>query len=199
MKSKKWKPLDLTMGSLFVAMMAVGANITSIAPFMVIGGVPITLQTFFAILSGLVLGSRLGAFSMFVYMILGLAGVPIFAQFKGGAATFLSPTFGFIVSFILIAYVAGKLVETKRGLPMYIFSALVAMAINYVFGTNWMYAAYKLWFEAPNGFSYTMAWAWMMVPLPKDIILSAFSGVFAFRLERRFLSSSEFRNQRKAA
>src|SRR5690625_1669229 len=84
----------LTLGSLFVALTAVGANITSIAPFMVVGGVPITLQTFFAILAGTVLGSRLGAFSMFVYMMLGLAGAPVFAQFKGGVAITLFPKIG---------------------------------------------------------------------------------------------------------
>src|SRR5690625_2750682 len=89
---KKWTALNLTLGSLFVALRAIGANITTIAPFLVVGGVPITLHTIFAILAGLVLGSRLGDFSMYVYMMLGLAGVPIFAQFKGGIATLFSPT-----------------------------------------------------------------------------------------------------------
>src|SRR5690625_1618426 len=128
---KKWTPLNLTLGSLFVALTAIGANITTIAPFLVVGGVPITLQTFFAILAGLVLGSRLGAFSMFVYMMLGLAGVPIFAQFKGGIATLFSPTFGFILSFILIAYVAGKMIETKRSTTMYVESAIVAKTFKF--------------------------------------------------------------------
>src|SRR5699024_165876 len=73
-----WSALSITTASVFVAMTAIGANITSIAPFMVVGGVPITLQTFFAVLAGIVLGSRLGAFSMFVYMMLGLVGAPIF-------------------------------------------------------------------------------------------------------------------------
>src|SRR5690625_1337756 len=110
----------LTLGVMFVALTAIGANMTSIVPFLVVGGVPITLQTFFAVMAGLVLGSRLGAFSMFVYMVLGLAGVPVFAQFKGGAAMLLTPTFGFILSFIVVAYVAGKLVEMRRTLIMYI-------------------------------------------------------------------------------
>src|SRR5699024_7158080 len=66
------KVLNLTLGAMFVALTAIGANMTSIVPFLVIGGVPITLQTFFAVMAGLVLGSRLGAFSMFVYMVLGL-------------------------------------------------------------------------------------------------------------------------------
>lgn len=42
--------------------------------------------------------------------------------------------------------------------------------------------AYKLWAEAPEGFSYTMAWSWMLVPLPKDIILSVVAGVIAPRI-----------------
>ncbi|MGJ9457506.1 biotin transporter BioY [Oceanobacillus sp. CF4.6] len=200
MNSKNhWTPIDLTIGSLFVAMMAVGANITSIAPFMVIGGVPITLQTFFAILAGLILGSRLGAFSMFIYMVLGLAGAPIFAQFKGGASILLSPTFGFIVSFILIAYIAGKIVEKRRSAPRYMLAALIGMAINYIFGTNWMYAAYILWFDAPTGFTYQMAWYWMIFPLPKDIVLSIFAAVMAYRLEKSFIAKSAFRNQKNIA
>ena len=46
---KRNKTFDLTLGAMFVALTAIGANMTSIAPFLVIGGVPITLQTFFAV------------------------------------------------------------------------------------------------------------------------------------------------------
>lgn len=182
--NKQSNILNLTFGAMFVALTAIGANITSIVPFLVVGGVPITLQTFFAILAGLVLGSRLGAFSMFVYMVLGLAGVPVFAQFSGGFSTILSPTFGFIISFIIIAYVAGRIRETNSSLSAYIIASLVALVINYVFGTNWMYAAYQLWFEAPEGLSYKLVWLWMVPPLPKDIILSVMAGYFAHRLAK---------------
>lgn len=178
------KIFKLIFGAMFVALTAIGANMTSIAPFLVVGGVPITLQTFFAVLAGLVLGSRLGAFSMFVYMVLGLVGAPVFAQFKGGVGMILSPTFGFILSFILVAYVAGKIREINSSFPSYIVAALVAMAINYVFGTNWMYVAYQVWFEAPAEFSYKIAWLWMIVPLPKDILLAIVAGMFAYRLEK---------------
>lgn len=182
--NKQSNIFKLTIGAMFVALTAIGANITSIVPFLVIGGVPITLQTFFAVLSGLVLGSRLGAFSMFVYMVLGLAGVPIFAQFGGGFATILSPTFGFIVSFIFVAYVAGKIRELNSSLISYVVAALVALVINYVIGTNWMFVAYQFWFEAPPELSYKLMWLWMVPPLPKDIILSVLAGVFAFRLAK---------------
>jgi biotin transport system substrate-specific component len=196
---KNFTTFELTLGAIFVAMMAVGANITSIAPFMVVGGVPITLQTFFAILSGVVLGSRLGAFAMFTYALLGLVGVPVFAGFKGGMVSLISPTFGFILSFILTAYVAGKLVEKQRTFNMFISASLLGMTINYVFGTNWMYMAYKLWFTAPEGFTYKMAWLWMIVPLPKDILLAIVAGVMAFRLEKSILSKRRFKHIKKVA
>src|SRR5690625_3490556 len=99
----KGKVFNLTLGAVFVAVTAIAADMPSIVAFLVVVGVPITLQTVFAVMAGLVLGSRLGAFSMFVYMVLGLAGVPGFAQFKGGAAMLLTPTFGFILSFIVVA------------------------------------------------------------------------------------------------
>src|SRR5699024_11871331 len=104
---------------------------------MVVGGVPITLHTLFAVLAGIVLGSRLGAFSMFVYMMLGLVGAPIFAQFKGGTAVLFSPTIGFIFSFIIVAYVAWKLVENKWCLPMYITAVMICIANKYVFLNIW--------------------------------------------------------------
>ncbi|XJZ28932.1 biotin transporter BioY [Bacillota bacterium Lsc_1132] len=195
----KLKTIDLTLAGMFVALMAIGANITSIAPFFVVGGVPITLQTFFAILAGVVLGSRLGAIAMIAYALVGLVGVPVFAKFSGGFSSIISPTFGFIVSYIIVAWVIGYMIEkSKKTTAMYIFAALIGMVINYVFGTNWMYAAYKIWAAAPEGFTYKMAWLWMVVPLPKDIILAIFAGILGYRLERTLLSRSQFKNVRNA-
>lgn len=119
---------------------------------------------------------------MLVYAFIGLAGVPVFAQFSGGMDTLISPTFGFIVSFIFTAFISGAIAQkfpTRKG---FIIAALAGLTVNYVFGTNWMYAAYKLWFAAPPGFTYQMAWAWMAFPLPKDLIVSVLAGIFGFRL-----------------
>lgn len=176
--------LAIVYSGMFAALMMIGANITSFVPFLVILNVPITLQTFFAVLSGLLLGGRMGALAMTVYMLVGLAGAPVFAKFQGGFGQILSPTFGFIVSFILIAYIAGKMVEKKNTLPVYISASLIATAINYLIGTNWMYVAYKMWAAAPEVFTYKIAWLWMMPPLPKDIILGVLAGIFAFRISK---------------
>ncbi|WP_138419405.1 biotin transporter BioY [Aquibacillus sediminis] len=182
----KLTPLDITMAALFAALMAIGANITA---FIVVGGVPITLTTFFSILSGLLLGSRLGAISMTVYALVGLAGVPVFAQFSGGASTIVSPTFGFIVSNILVAYIVGKIIEIKATRASFMVASLIGMSINYVFGTTWMYVAYQLWFGAPEGFSYAVAWLWMVAPLPKDIIFSILAGGLAYRIRGKVYRS----------
>lgn len=173
------RTLQLVHIAMFAALMAIGANIAS---FLIIGGVPITLQTFFAILAGILLGSRIGAISMIVYAFIGLAGVPVFAKFSGGMDTLISPTFGFILSYIFVAYVVGLIVEKWPSKKGFIIAALTGTAINYLFGTNWMYAAYKLWFAAPEGFTYQLAWAWMAVPLPKDLILAVLAGLFGYRL-----------------
>ena len=175
-------PLTLVYSGMFAALMMIGANITAFLPFLVVGGVPITLQTFFAILAGLILGSRRGALAMAVYMFIGLAGAPVFARFGGGFGSIISPTFGFIVSFIFVAFIAGKIVEKNGKLHGYIIAALVGMSVNYLFGTNWMYYAYKFWASAPDAFTYKVAWLWMVPPLPKDIILAVLGGIFGHRM-----------------
>ncbi|WLR61750.1 biotin transporter BioY [Guptibacillus hwajinpoensis] len=175
------KTIDLVYAGMFAALMAVGANI---AQFLVVGGVPITLQTFFAILAGLLLGSRLGAISLTVYALVGLAGAPVFAQFTGGPAVLFKPTFGFILSYILVAYVAGKIVESKSKPTMrtFMIASFTGFILNYVLGTNYMYYAYKFWAEAPEGFTYGMAWMWMVAPLPKDVILSIVAALISPRI-----------------
>ena len=191
----KLRAIDITMAALFAALMAIGSNLTSM---ITIGTVPITLTTFFCVMAGLLLGSRLGAISMTVYALIGFIGAPVFAGFYGGPGIIFKSTFGFILSYILAAYVVGKIAEkysTKKG---YIIAALVGFAVNYLFGTNWMYAALKLWAEAPEGFSYGMAWAWMLPPLPKDIILSIFAGAVAPRFVTAISKSTNTIN-RKAA
>lgn len=183
-KTQSFKTIDLIYSALFATLIMIGANITSFVPFLTVGGVPITLQAFFAILAGLVLGSKKGAIACTVYMFIGLAGAPVFSKFTGGFSAILLPTFGFIVTFIISAYIAGKIAEKFQTRLAYIIGALIAMAVNYIIGTTWMYFAYTLWASAPEGFTFKMAWLWMIPPMPKDIILSIFAGFFAYRIQK---------------
>lgn len=184
---KQWKTLDITMIALFVAFMAVGANVTS---FLVIGGVPVTLQTFFAILAGLLLGRRLGSFAMIVYMLVGFIGIPVFAGISGGMIIITKPSFGFILSFIFTAIIVGLIAEKKQTIPTFVFSAFIGLFVNYIIGTTWMYMAYKLWYAAPAGFTYQLLWSWMAFPLIKDIILTFIAGVVGYRLYHSVIKKS---------
>lgn len=76
-----------------------------------IGPIPITGQTLGVIVVGASLGAARGAASLTTYMLLGLAGLPIFAGPVAGPAYVLSPSFGFIVGFIPAALVAGWFAE----------------------------------------------------------------------------------------
>src|SRR5699024_8847739 len=73
--------------------------------------VPITGQTLGVILVGAALGSRRGAAALLTYLLVGLAGAPVFAEFSGGPASVLSPSFGFILGFVPAAFVAGWFAE----------------------------------------------------------------------------------------
>jgi biotin transport system substrate-specific component len=97
---------DMALISLFTGLTAIGAFIS-----LPIGPVPITMQTLFVLLGGIILGPKLGALSQIIYIILGLVGVPIFAGFSGGLQTILKPSFGFLLGFIFAAYVVGKILE----------------------------------------------------------------------------------------
>lgn len=176
------KAKEIVICSLFAAMMGVGANVS---PLLMIGGVPITLQLLFAVIAGGLIGSRLGSFSMLAYLFLGLAGAPIFAQFKGGPGSILSPTFGYVISFIFVAYIVGKFFESeKQSIFNYIGAGTLAIIANYFIGTNYMYFAFKYWIAAPEGFSYVMAWSWMIAYLPLDIVVTVVALTLVPRLQK---------------
>ncbi len=126
------------MVGLFAALTAVGAFIRIPLPY-----VPITLQVFFVILAGLLLGPKLGALSQLVYVIVGLIGIPIFAE-GGGPGYIFHPSFGYLIGFIAAAWVMGKLNYNKDKLPSKIrilYSSLIAVIVIYIFGIPYLYLA----------------------------------------------------------
>src|SRR5699024_6075202 len=150
---KDLRPIDMTYGAVFVCLMAVGANITIWFPMLAvpIGGtsVPLSLQTFFAIIAGLMLGKRLGSFAIITYILVGTAGLPIFAGLQGGPFVLISPTGGFLLSFIFVAYISGWIAEkfNKQAGKAYTTAALIGVFINYIIGVSYMYLAMNTWLE----------------------------------------------------
>lgn len=190
--NRKFQTLDITLVAMFAALMAIGANITSWAPFLQVAGVPLSMQPFFTILAGLLLGSRLGAISMLVYMLIGMAGAPVFAGFSGGAAVIFKSTGGFILSYIVAAYVVGKIMEAKKdpSLSTFMAASFVGILLIYFIGTNYMYLAVNYWLSAPM--SYGTAWKVMLWFAVKDIVFTILGAFLAPRIYRSLQRSAYF-------
>ena len=106
--------------------------------------VPFTLQTFALFLTLGVLGGRLGALAVGVYLLLGAVGLPVFAGFSGGLGALLGATGGYLLGFLLIALVmwAAEALLGKGPL-VYLGSAVVGLAVCYLFGSVWFLYLYS--------------------------------------------------------
>ncbi len=93
-----------------------------------IGPVPITGQTFAVLLTGALLGSRLGAAAVIAYLIEGAVGLPFFAGGGAGIVRFLGPTGGYLVAFPAAAFITGAFAE--HGWDKRYLTAVAAMAIG---------------------------------------------------------------------
>lgn len=140
---------EMTLVAMFTGLTAIGAFIS-----IPVGPVPITLQTLFVILSGLILGPKLGALSQIVYIILGLVGVPIFAGFTGGLQSIMKPSFGFVIGFVFAAYIVGKIAHKEATISTnnIWIASLVGTIVIYSFGLPYMY--YMLNIVMAKGFSF---------------------------------------------
>ncbi|WP_112181722.1 MULTISPECIES: biotin transporter BioY [Paraliobacillus] len=178
---KRLTALDITYGSVFVCLMAIGANIAIWFPFLAIpiGGVsvPLSLQTFFAIMAGLLLGRKLAVLSICAYILIGIAGVPVFANMHAGLFVLFDYTGGFILSYIFVAYVTGWLTERQKTVRLgsSFKIALIGVIINYLIGVHYMYLAMNTWLGLT--ISYSITWLSMIPFFVKDIgiaIIAAF-------------------------
>lgn len=144
------------------ALIAVGALI-----HLPIGPVPVVLQNLFALLAGLLLGSRYGLASVLLYLLIGSMGLPVFAGGKGGIAHFMGPTGGFLVGFAAAAFMAGLISERlPRGLVTDILAVAVGSLIIYLIGVPWLKMVTQM--------TWAKAFTVGMLPfLPGDILKAA--------------------------
>ena len=124
----------------FAALTAAAAQISVPLPFT---QVPFTFQPTVVLLSGLVLGPRLGAASQVLYLAAGIAGLPVFAAsatLPPGVWRLFGPTGGYLMSYPLAAFVVGAL--ARRGFDRRYLTSIVAMALGlvviYTCGTVWL-------------------------------------------------------------
>jgi biotin transport system substrate-specific component len=133
---------DVALVSTFSALIAAS---TLWPGWELVSGVPITLQTFAVLLSGAVLGARRGALAVLLYLAVGAAGAPVFAERKAGIGVLFGATGGYLVSFVLAAFVAGWLVERVRERGMTLTTttivgacAVASFVVVYPIGASWL-------------------------------------------------------------
>jgi biotin transport system substrate-specific component len=121
----------------FSVLIALSAQIAIPLPFT---PVPITMQTLTVLLTGMLLGSRLGMITLVVYLVEGVIGLPGFTQWGSGIAHLFGPTGGYLVGFVFAAGLVGFLAE--RGWDRRRGTTLLAMILGnlviYAFGVGWL-------------------------------------------------------------
>lgn len=143
--------------------------------------VPFSILPLVIMLAGAVLGARLGALSVAVYVLIGLLGVPVFAKPPFGGFTYImQPTFGFLPGFILAAYVIGKILEKRpeNSLFRYILAMVVGMAVMYMVGIPYLYGIIKFYLGKP--FTLWRAVQIGMMPfVGLDLVKALLAGILA--------------------
>lgn len=124
---------SITSVGLAVALLVIGSAIA-----LPIGPVPISLQSLVVLTIGTTMGKRLGVMAVTVYVIAGLIGLPVFAGLKGGPQYIFAPTFGFIMAFILAAYIVGAGYESSSNMRRYA-SLMAATILIYTIGASYFY------------------------------------------------------------
>lgn len=161
---------DLTQIALMTATIAVLAQISIPMP----AGVPMTMQTFAVPLAGILLGARKGTIATLIYLLLGAVGAPVFANFSGGIGILFGITGGFLLSFPLMAYCAGKGEETKK-MSLLFAGLVVGAVINYIIG--------MCWFVFAAGSNFTVAFTACVLPfIPTAIIKILMAGFLGKKL-----------------
>jgi biotin transport system substrate-specific component len=161
----------LLLAALMCGMTVAGAQLRIPLPF-----VPLTLQTFFVILSGMLLGPRYAALSQSAYLLLGLAGLPVFSQ-GGGLGYVLKPTFGYLLGYPLAAAVVGGMIHGDHSgcalihvrTARLVGAGVLGIIAIFVPGVLVLYLNLNFIAGTPIAFS-TALWSGFLVFLPGDAL-----------------------------
>ncbi|MBM3251809.1 MAG: biotin transporter BioY [Candidatus Omnitrophica bacterium] len=147
---------------IFTIFTSLGAFVRIPLPF---SPVPITLQTFFVLLAGLVLGGSLGVASQILYITLGASGLSIFTNAGSGLYYLLGPTGGYLFGFILVSFLIGNFSKKIKNNFILFFSIITASMTILICGGFWLMLLFKI--------SFSKAFFLGILPfIPGDIIKS---------------------------
>jgi biotin transport system substrate-specific component len=187
------KTKEIILCGMFAALIAVGAFIKLDIP-LPLYTMHFTLQWFFVLMAGFLLGEKLGSISVLVYILIGLLGVPVFAA--GGGLTYIfRPGFGFLLGFIPAAYFIGLLsrkLKCNSALKMLV-PAAVGEIVYYMVGAVYFYMIKNFYVGAPVTWSVVIVDYCLITVLP-DFLLCVFAAVFCHKLKPHFVTMIAIQN-----
>lgn len=155
------RTVDAVIGVVsFVLFISLGAHVYVPLGFT---PVPFTMQTFFVLLSGALLGKRLGSISNILYIALGATGLPLFSSGSWGIMHLFGPTGGYLLGFVACAYIIGTIVDRNDSMTGILSALIIGEAVILLSGACWLYVV--------SGFSIRNAYYLGIAPfVPADII-----------------------------
>ncbi len=148
--------MSMTFIAMFVVLIAVCSWIS--IPMTI----PFTLQTFAVFVAAGLLGPVCGFAAVLIYLLIGLVGLPVFANFTSGFGILLGPTGGYMIGFLFTALAVGLMMKKLgRSLPVMIIAMLLGLLICYAFGTAWFMIMYA---NAGSAVSLAAALGWCVLP-----------------------------------
>lgn len=122
-----------------IALMA--AVICVLSPFSInipISPVPLSLATMAVCFASCILGWKAGCCSVGIYLLIGLAGLPVFSNFSGGIAKLAGPTGGYLIGYLFLALISGIFFEKFSHPVFHAMGMILGTAVCYAFGTLWL-------------------------------------------------------------
>lgn len=131
--------------------MALSALMTAalciLAPLSIpIGPVPITLSVLVVCLFPYLVGAKLGAASVALYLLIGAIGLPVFSGFEGGLQKLIGPTGGYLLGYIPLVLIGGAFIEKSERRVAHILGLGLGLLVCYALGTLWLCVYLKIGF-----------------------------------------------------
>lgn len=170
--------VTLTLSALFCTLICIGSYIKIPMPNML----PLTLQTFFVLLTALLLPLKASILAILAYIALGLIGLPVFSG-GGGLGYVLMPNFGFIIGFFIATVIISAIVNKlkNRKLRHYIATSLFDIIIIYIIGI--FYFAFITNVYNNNDYSFIWFIQTVFLPfIPKEIICIVLASLTAYKI-----------------
>ena len=173
---------DLALIATFAALIAV-CSVSAALPFGV-NGVPVTLQLFGVFLAGAVLGARRGFLAVVLYLVVGAAGLPIFAGGTSGIAPFTGVTGGYLLAFPVAALIVGLAVERAHRRNVAVTAGVVLVGGVVAEVLVWLVGATGIALYAETPWAKTVGTSFGYVPA--DLAKLAAAAVVAAAVHRAF-------------